>query len=475
MQSKLTLCLIVTISILFTSCRKNIITEVKGDDPQKESGLNVQHEIDLETLNKKGATALLQFVNAAALEQVRINDSLVSVSANNAKKQDYSVVVANLDSNVPVADADVTVSSQGKLYTVKTNAQGAATFTSLSLFPTSAFLVTKTGFAATQILNQNIVNGNVRIWSPSDLSNEVSGTLFIDTDLITPAPETVGANVLITASTPIQSKEAGAYTVHFPAYTTATGTYSIKVPTASGKYTMNFEQITTDQKLYVNSTENDVASTFPEALPGLKTVQTTFSINNYSARVPLVHQWYYYKFAPDKNGKIAYVSGYTEGAGYNNVFVMPINDKFELRQLYGSHFNNNLTVRLSVYQYEPKSQVNVEMIDITGAIIQTAPVLFAFTGYDGKFTYNANNDTGAGYIHLKRDAAGDVLPSSRGVLLKANLFDSINNAYNLSSSFAVNYTNNKTVSSQFIMSDKGEKKVLNYYYGTGERRALKVY
>jgi hypothetical protein len=121
--------------------------------------LKYHHELNLETLKQKGATALQDLVNAAALAQLKLNDSLAAKSAIATKKQDYSVMVVDVYSNTPIVDADVTVFSEGKVFAVKTNSTGVATFTSLYLFPTSAFLVTKAGDVATQVLQQNITLG----------------------------------------------------------------------------------------------------------------------------------------------------------------------------------------------------------------------------------------------------------------------------------------------------------------------------
>jgi hypothetical protein len=103
------------------------------------------------------------------------------------------------------------------------------------------------------------------LWNTTDLGNEISGGLFLETDLTNLTPEKAGANVLVTASAAIPASTTGTYTVSFPTYTDATGNYSIKLPAAPSGYTLTFGQITADQKLYVNATEDDAVPISREA------------------------------------------------------------------------------------------------------------------------------------------------------------------------------------------------------------------
>ena len=476
MKSKFTICLMMVAAIFIASCTKDSFSERDAINAQKELlNLKYQHELDLETLKQRGATALQQLMNAAALQQLKINDSLATASSINAKKQDYSVVVVDVFTNAPVADADVTVSSQGKLFTLKTSAQGVATFTSLYLFPTSAFLITKTGYAATQILQQNITNGNVGLWNTTDLSNEISGTLFIDTDLTTAAAEKVGANVLVTASTTVQNGQVGSYTVYFPTFTTATGTYAIKVPAAPNGYALTFEQVVADQKLYVNSTENDAVKTFPSSLPRLQTIKTNFNVNTYSARVPLIENQYYFKFSPDKNGKVFYMPGYYYSTQNNQVLLSSVNNKFQIERLNVNYYNNQQTPDLNTYFYDINSTVDVELVDITGNIIETPPILAAYTNSFGKVAYTYSQEGGSGYIHLKRQDTYTLVPNAKGVILKGYLYDTFNNTYSMANNNSINFSTSRYVNNQYLSVSKGDKKVINFYYGSGESRALEVY
>jgi hypothetical protein len=476
MKSKFTLCLMMAAAIFIASCSKDSFSERDAIDAQKELlNLKYQHELDLETLKQRGATALQQLMNAAALEQLKLNDSLATLSGINAKKQDYSVSVVDVYTNTPIADADVTVSSQGKLFSLKTNAQGLAIFSNLYLFPTSAFLITKTGYAATQILQQNIVYGKARLWNTSDLSNEITGTLFIDTDLTTADPEKVGANVLVTASATIQSGQNDSYTVYFPTYTTATGSYSIKVPPAPYGYELTFEQIIADQKLYVNATENDVVKTFPQTLPSVKIVKTYFNVNSYSVPIPIVNNYYYYKFSPDKSGRILYLSGYYNYYGYNQIYVSPVNDKFQVERLYTNIYYNQPATDVNSYLYDVNSTVDVELVDITGKTVQTSPLLMALVNSAGKLTSSYSAEGGEGYVHLKRDGSGALVPNAKGVILRANVYDNYNSFYTINFNGSVNFSTAKYVNTQNLLLNKGEKKVVNFYYGSGDSRELEVY
>lgn len=467
MKSKFTILFTMALAILLAGCSKNNFNERDAIAAQKELlNLKYQHEIDLETLKQKGVNALQQLVNSAALEQLKLNDSLVRKSAIAAKKADYSIAVVDVVTNSPLADVDVNVSSEGKIYSAKTNAQGIATFTSLYLFPTSSFFLSKTGYAATQIFQQYIANGPARLWNNTDLTSEISGNLLIDTDLTNTAPEKVGANVLVTASTVIPGvqSQVGSYNVYFPSYTTATGSYSIKLPASISGYSLSFEQIAADQKLYVNATEDDAVTTFPGSLPRIATIKTFFNVNNFNAPVPYVQNSYYFKLAPDKAGKILYMPGYSNG----QLYLSATGDKFQLERLINYNY-----IDVSSYTYDANSKIDVQFVDVTGNLMQTPPQLIVATNANGKaITYNSP-EGGSGYVHLKRNDAGAII--AKGVFLKTTSYDSYLNLYILNAVNSLNTTNNRLFSTNNIYLNKGDKKVLNFYYGSGESRVKQVY
>jgi len=480
MKSKLTISLFMALMVFIASCTKDEFNERDAIDAQKELlNLKYQHELDLETLKQKGATALQQLLNAAALEQLKLNDSLATKSAIAAKKQDYSVTVVDVTTNVPIADADVTVSSEGKVYSAKTNTSGIATFNSLYLFPTSAFLISKTGYAATQILQQYITTGPAKLWNPSELSNEITGTLFIETDLTNLSPEKVGANVLVTASTTIPTGTVGSYNVYYPSYTTADGTYSIKVPAAPNGYNLNFEQVIADQKLYVNATDDDPVTTFPAALPRIETIKTYYKVNSYLATLPNVYNYYYFKVVPDKGGRILYLPGYSNSYGYGQVFTTAVNGQFQVEKIYTYnyyyYYPSGSLFDLTTFSYEPNTKVDVELVDVSGTLIQAAPKLAAQVGSNGKLMSYSSPEGGSGYIHLKRDAAGTLVPNAKGALARSAIYDSLSNLYSLNFTGAINTSSNRIYANTFLLPTKGDKKVVNFYYGSGESRVKQVY
>ena len=478
MNLKSTILSAITLAMLIAGCSKDNFNERDAIDAQKELlNLKYQHEIDLETLKQKGATALQEMINAAALKQLMINDSLTTQNAINARKQDYSITVVDVVSNTPIMDADVTVSSQGKVYAAKTNAQGVASFSSLYLFPTSTFLISKTGYAATQILEQYINSGTAKLWNSTDLSNEISGNLFIETDLTNATPEKVGANVLVTASTTIPGGPAGSYTVYYPTYTTAAGSYSIKVPTAPYAYYLTFSQIAADQKLFVNATEDDAITTFPASLPRAVTIKTYFNVNNYAATLPSVTNAYYFKFAADKNGKILYLPGYSNNYGYNQVVLSGIGDKYQVEKLYTYSYYNNYpytSTDVNAFTYVA-GNVDVEMVDVAGNLIQSAPKLSASISATGKVVNYTSVEGGTGFVHLKRDNAGALVADAKGVINKAVNYDSYNNLYSLNYNTSLNTSSNRLVTNGYLLSNKGDKKVINFYYGSGDTREKQVY
>ncbi len=470
------------LAVMLTGCAKKEFSEQDAIAAQTQLlNLQYQHEIALETLKQQGATALQQLMNQAALDQLKLNDSLTQAKSINAQKQDYSIGVVDVVSNAPIAGATVMVSSQGKVLSATTDAQGVATFTSLYLFPTSAFIISKTGYAATEILQQNIGAGPVRLWNTSDLSNQISGTLSIDTNLTNTTAEKVGANILVTASTAIPGNTSGTYTVSFPTYTKADGTYSISVPVAPNAYTLSFAQIVANQKLFVNATSDDPATGFPSVAPHIANLKTYFNVGNYSASVPSVTTSYYYRFAADKGGNVLIVPSYTSSYYYYNsnyAYVSAVNGKYQVEKLFvnGYYTNNGNYVDYSTYNFDPNSQINVDMVDVAGNIIQTAPLLMAKTDAGGRLVSYTSTEGGSGYVHLRRDASGNLVPNAKGVILRAGGYDYYNNAYPL------NFTNNLNTVAGFNyngtsvnMSNRGDKVIVNFNYGSGASRDKQVY
>ncbi|WP_158825854.1 carboxypeptidase-like regulatory domain-containing protein [Mucilaginibacter lacusdianchii] len=467
------------LAMLLAGCSKDEFNERDAIEAQKELlNMQYQHELDLEALKQKGTTALQELINTATLNQLKLTDSLQRRNAILANQKDYSVTVVDAYTNAPVADADVTVSSLGKIVSAKTNAQGVASFSALNLYPTSAFMVSKTGYAATQILQQNITAGTAKLWNTSDLSNEITGTLYIETDLTNATPEKVGENVLVTASASVSNSSSGSYNVYYPAYTKADGTYSIKIPAAINGYTLSFQQVTSDQKLFVNATADDQSTAFPNSLPRIATVKTYFNVNSFNAGYPNVTNNYYFKVSADKTGKVLYIPGYYYNYNnYNQVMLSNINGKYQIEKLYTYNYSyyNNLYVDINSFTYDPQAQVDVQMVDVAGNLIESAPKLVATAGSNGKLTSYYSPEGGSGYIHLKRDASGNLVAGAKGVILKATPYDSYSNLYYMNFTNNLNTAVNNTVNNTYLSNNKGDKKVVNFYYGSGDSREKQVY
>ena len=479
MNSKFTLIALV-FALLFAGCSKDAFNEQDAINAQKDLlNLQYQHDLDLETLKQKGATALQDLINTATLNQMKLADSLSRQTAIAARRKDYSISVVDVISNAPVADADVTVSSEGKVVSSKTNAQGIASFTALNLYPTSAFLISKTGYAATQILEQYVTQGTAKLWNTADVTNEISGTLYIETDLTNPSPEKVGANVLVTASAVIPSSPSGSYSVSFPAFTTATGTYSIKVPAAPNGYTLSFQQVTADQKLFVNATEDDAVQSFPSSLPRATTLKTYFNVNQFTAPIPAVNNYYYFKVAADNRGKVLYIPGYYSYYGYNQVLLgLMAGGDYQVRRLYVTNYNynNGTYIDFNAYSYTPNTTVDVELVDVAGNIIGVAPKLMAYADANGKLQYYNSIEQGNGYVHLKRNGIyGELVPNAQGIIKRAASYDPNSNLYSLNFTGSLNTANYSSVSNTYLSVNKGDKKVVNFYYGAGSSRVKQVY
>lgn len=501
MNLKFTLYSALLIATTFSACKKDAFNENDAINAQKDLlDMKYNHEIKLEELRQKGATALQQLINNAAFAQLKLNDSLTRGSAtqqtklqdslNSAnqkatKRQDYTVVVVDVVTNNPIADADVLVSSEGKVFSGKTNLQGTITFQSLLLFPTTPFFVTKAGYAASQIQVVNLPFGKVQLWNTADAKNEIAGKLFVETDLTNFGSEVVGKDVLVTASVNIPNGNFGSYTIYFPAYTTSTGTYSIKVPDAPNPYVLAFAPISADQKLFINSSEDDVKRQFPYSLPRIVTVKTLFDVNNVTS-VPEVTQQYYFKVAPDNSGAILYLPGnnyyYNNSNYYNQVFMSNIGGGYQIERLnVGSYWNYYPSngIDLNSFKFNANTTVDVEMVDVAGTLIKNAPKLIANTDANGTITYSYSPENGSGYIHLKRNAPvgsetyGTLVDGAKGILYRANNLYYNYNIYDLNFGSNLNVFNN-TMNSQAFFIKGGEKIVRNFYYGTGQSRDKQV-
>ncbi|WP_029288725.1 hypothetical protein [Pedobacter sp. R20-19] len=476
MKLKFTRLFLVALALYATGCSKDEFSEADAIAAQKELlTLKYQHEMDLETLKQKGANALQQLINTAALQQLKLNDSLARTSAVAAAKQDYSVAVTDVVTNAPVADAEVIVSSEGKLFSTKTSAQGIATFSSLYLFPTSTFLITKTGYAATQIMRKDITLGTAKLWNTAELSNEISGTLYIDTDLTNSTPEKVGGNVLVTASTSVPNGFNGSYSVQFPAYTTATGNYSLKLPAAPGGYALSFAQIEADQKLYVYGTEDTDASLMPFQLPYVASVKTYFNVNSYGVNIPSIISPIYLKFPKDKLGRELYMQ--VNGNYNSTAYMSSIADGYQIERLNVSNYNyyNGVYYDLNQSTFDANAKLDVSVVDITGNLIKSQPLLSATTNSSGKIQITNSAEGGYGYVHLRRDAAGRIVANAKGVISKATVYDSSQNLYVLTYNSNLNFATNLGTSLNYLLPNKGDKRIVNFYYGAGESRVKKVY
>jgi hypothetical protein len=476
MKLKFTRLLLVVLAIYATGCSKDEFSEADAIAAQKELlNLKYQHELDLETLKQKGATALQQLLNTAALEQLRLNDSLARAGVVAAAKQDYSVAVVDVVTNAPIAEADVVVSSEGKVFTGKTNAQGVATFTALYLFPTSTFLITKTGYAATQIMRKDVTLGTAKLWNTSELLNEISGTLFIETDLTNTTPEKVGAKVLVTATTSIVNGFNSSYSISFPTFTTEAGEYALKLPAAPIGYTLTFGQIEADQKLYINTFIGNDTNQAVFTLPVITTVKTYFSVNSYNATVPNITTPLYLKFPKDKQGKEYYLP---VNSNYNNsyIYLSSGSGTYQIERLNISNYNyyNGNYYDINQGTYDSNAQLDVEVIDISGTLIKSSPILSATTNNAGKLTVTSSQEGGYGYVHLKRDVNGDLVPNAKGSIARATLYDSYNNLYVLNFNANLNVTSNIGINQSYLLPNKGDKKIVNFYYGSGDSRARQV-
>ncbi len=452
-----------TVLALSAGCSRNSFDKDHAIRLQKELlDSRQQYEIELEALRQKGSTALQELLNKERLEQLRIGDSLQAAATVQAQRRDYSLVVVDYVTNAPIADAEVTVSSEGRLYSTKTGTQGVANFSNLYLFPGSVFLISKSGYGISSATQQTVSQGIVRLWNDSDRTNEISGTLYIETDMTNSTPENVGANILITASTRVQLSGNNYYSVYFPAFTQANGTYSLKLPAAVNDYQINCQPIHTDQILYVNATYEDPVKTFPGSLPRKITSKTNFAVNSFTTSVPNISVPYYFKFAPDVNGQVLYIPG-----DQNSVQMSPSGDRFQISQLRATNVSNATIAR---YRYPPDQFVDVELVDISGELIEKAPKLSGHAVTSGHLSYISSNE-GEGFVVFRRSSWGPAEPGSAGIITRAGYFNGTYYSWFIRQmNVEQSIYSNTTVS----FRSNGAVRRMNFYYGRGVSRDVNV-
>lgn len=115
------------------------------------------------------------------------------------------------------------------------------------------------------------------------------------------------------------------------------------------------------------------------------------------------------------------------------------------------------------------------MVDVVGNIIESAPKLSASADANGKLIGFYSSQGQYSYVNLKTDNNGVLVPNAKGVILKALQYDTYSNLYSLNFSANLNTVSNFTTSSTFLSLNKGDKKVINFYYGTGDTRVKQVF
>jgi hypothetical protein len=482
-----------------TSCEMDTFNEQDAINAQKELlTLKYTNETELEKLRQTATTALEQLKFTNLLEEIRLRYQLEqdgkNADANREvvrNKQDYTVYVTDLNTDMPLADVDVSVASEGQIKTLKTNASGVAVFDDLALYSSSRFIITKTGFTAASITTGDVNSGPVKLLNIANAKNEVKGKLYVETDLTNTTSELAPENTLVTASTTVPSG-SGAYTMQIAARTDAGGNYSLKLPDAPSGYNLSFGQIAADQKLYVNGLADigtNGSATFPTSLPQLATVKTYFDVNTAaSASVSDIsgNLRFYFKLPADLDGDVGYytASGITAEA-------MASGKEFRLTGLdyrYYPTVVGNTTLKYAA----KKDTLEVELVDWTGKYVKDAPKIVVVVDENGNLVsannqYNAANPTTGnsftnsdGYLRFKREnmtvtnPAGNTVAKAQGVFKMNPYYEP--NVYNTvygSSDF--NYSWMPQPSSSYVSVQGGQTIVRDFYYSVGdsrEKRAL---
>lgn len=541
------------VALFISGCEMDTFNEQDAINAQKEiMNSKNQNALELEKLRISAATAMEQLRFTNALAELRLNDELTkgaalaveaarqanalalesarqanalalqkdataaAIAAANAKaatdaaaaakaaevaenarlapnRRDYTVTVTDINTGVPIPDADVMVASEGKIVTVKTNAAGIATFSGLTLFPMSRFTISKAGFTTGSISQEMLLAANtqpVGLFNTADAKNEVKGKLFIETDLTNATSEIVPGNTLVTATANVSNNMGGSYRVQVATRTDAAGNYSLKLPDAPNSiYSLTFGQVTADQKLYVNGTEDAGANfggVFPTVLPQIATIKTFFDVNNsIGFPQPNALNRFYYRLPADLDGDIAYFN-----ASQTETSQIGSTSEFRITKL--SYGPNNfggpfLPAGNKGLKFAPNAVLDVVLVDWTGKYVKDAPKLVAYSDANGNLintpevTDAATGAESFGFLTFKRSTAtaanptaGELVAGAQGVFkmddeMLPNVLPSGFSTFNFKAP-TPNTTTNTTVT-----VNGGQTVVRNFDYGTGSSREKAVF
>ncbi len=152
-------------------------------------------------------------------------------------------------------------------------------------------------------------------------------------------------------------------------------------------------------------------------------------------------------------------------------------DGYQIERLNISNYNyyNGISYDLNQSTFDANAKLDVSVVDIAGNTIKSQPLLAATTNTVGKLMMTSSAEGGYGYVHLRRDAAGRIVPNAKGLLSRATIYDTSQNLYVLTFNSNLNFTTNLGTSLNYLLPNKGDKRVVNFYYGSGESRAKKIY
>jgi hypothetical protein len=467
MKSRFTLVALLALGLGFTAC-EDAFNEKDAIEAQKEL-LNLKHEHN---------TALAKLQHANKLSQIAFEDSISKAGGTILSSRAYTLRVTDVATNAPLADATVMVTSQGKAITTTTDASGIAIYENLQIYAGSSFLVTKDGYAATSVAASPQMN--VSLWNTTDAKNVVKGRVYVETDLTNSLAETVPSGSLVSASVNVPSG-TGNYTVYFPTTTDASGNYTLNLPDApsGASYEMHFPQISAEQKLYINYTEDDASIVFPNVLPRVATLKTYFEFNNWNADYPSgteLTSSFYLKFEADTLGKVAYAriplfEDYDPSTGKyvtKNDWVTSsgASGEFALEEIWLFASEIAKPEGVSRLAFKANDTINVSIVDYSGnylTAVTTAPKLVVYTGADGQIINSPNT---RGVLDFVRNADGTLVTGAKGKFKKDPELAIVNGVQN-----GLDYTTNRWVSGV----KGGSVHVRNFYYATGSSREKTVY
>ncbi len=227
---------------------------------------------------------------------IACTDDFTEEDALNAQQTiDLSIYVIDYFDAKGLSDAEVSVVQDGSIVSVTTNEDGVAMFSDIKIGNRLPVTVEKAGFTKVQAttymdvenFRQAQVSQTIGVLSLTENTATIKGKMEIETDLTNDETETVPEGSEVSVYLDLFSNIND---IEIKTTTDAAGNYELKVPatnTGAGiQYTVKYPTLVLDQTIAKN--RNAGEPEFPETLPNIDIISTTFNPIGSAVPVPWV-------------------------------------------------------------------------------------------------------------------------------------------------------------------------------------------